>query len=256
MGSYHFTRVPLNSSRAIWFRLVRHAAPRPRTTAGAIYCLQSERSHCSSSFFAFSYSDSKNRLNISYTVARMRKRLRYCSTSPASTRDNAVSLWRRSRVCQRPCPQPAPLAHPGPVLGSGAKQATATIGQKVHLEYDRLKILFANSTMTRLTILLWIIYMFDYWSFTIAGSFLPTIIKRKGADLGLSLISTYRSYVYIYIFGKSHLGWSTVRLASSSTRSLFLSQIRPVLPPADIRCTQASQVSSSASCYIAAANLP
>ena len=90
----------------------------------------------------------------------------------------------------------------GLVLGSGTKQATATISQRIGLEFDRLKILFANSTMTRLTILLWIVYMFDYWSFTIAGSFLPTIIKRKGADLGLSLPSTYRSYIYIYVFGK------------------------------------------------------
>ncbi len=88
-----------------------------------------------------------------------------------------------------------------PVLGAGTKQAKAPMRQKLKVEYARLKTLFANFTMARLTILLWIIYMFDYWSFTIAGSYLPTIIKRKGSDLGLSLEDTYRSYVYIYLFG-------------------------------------------------------
>ena len=43
--------------------------------------------------------------------------------------------------------------------------------------------------------------MWDYWGFTIAGSFLPLILRRKGRELGLSLRETYRSYVYIYLFG-------------------------------------------------------
>lgn len=84
-----------------------------------------------------------------------------------------------------------------PVLGSGAKQATATLPFTFTREFHRLKMLLANSTMARVTILLWIIYMFDYWSFTTAGS----IIKRKGAHLGISLTLTYRSYVYFYICG-------------------------------------------------------
>lgn len=56
-----------------------------------------------------------------------------------------------------------------PMLGGGAKLLTTTWTQKIKLETDRFKILFANKQMARLTILVWLTYICDYWGFTVAG---------------------------------------------------------------------------------------
>lgn len=45
----------------------------------------------------------------------------------------------------------------------------------IKVELARYKILFSNPTMTRLTILVWITYMFDYWGFSIAGTYITVI---------------------------------------------------------------------------------
>lgn len=87
------------------------------------------------------------------------------------------------------------------VLGSGDKLNDLTLMQKAKLEFIRLKVLFSTPSMAWLTICVWIIYMWDFWGFTIAGYYLPTILRIKGTELGLSLEQTYRSYIYIYIFG-------------------------------------------------------
>lgn len=60
----------------------------------------------------------------------------------------------------------------GPTLGSGAKQLKSTWGEKLRLEGDRFKILFSSTQMTRLTLLVWLTYIFDYWGFTVAGKWL------------------------------------------------------------------------------------
>ena len=88
-----------------------------------------------------------------------------------------------------------------PILGSGISQANASAKEKISLEFSRFKYLFSTFTMARFTILVWIIYMFDYWGFTIAGGILPTILLRRNIQLGVSLTSTYRNYIFIYIFG-------------------------------------------------------
>ena len=56
-----------------------------------------------------------------------------------------------------------------PILGAGAKQVQSSLTEKIKLEYTRYKILFSTFTMARLTLLVWVIYMFDYWGFSIAG---------------------------------------------------------------------------------------
>ena len=56
-----------------------------------------------------------------------------------------------------------------PILGAGAKQVKSSLGEKVKLEFIRYKILFSSFTMARLTLLVWVIYIFDYWGFSIAG---------------------------------------------------------------------------------------
>jgi MFS family permease len=88
-----------------------------------------------------------------------------------------------------------------PALGSGLQQQDLALKEKLYLELYRFKVLFSTFTMARFTILVWITYMFDYWGFTIAGSFLPRILYEKGNDLGWTRNETYRNYIFIYIFG-------------------------------------------------------
>lgn len=57
----------------------------------------------------------------------------------------------------------------GPMLGGGDKQLKSTWVEKLKLEGDRFRILFSSVQMTRLTLLVWMTYIFDYWGFTVAG---------------------------------------------------------------------------------------
>ncbi|KAI8942714.1 hypothetical protein NX059_000762 [Plenodomus lindquistii] len=88
-----------------------------------------------------------------------------------------------------------------PMLGSGFKQLESTLVDKIRLEGERFKLLFSNYQMTRLTLLVWLTYICDYWGFTVAGSYLPQILALKNGALHLSLGYTYRSYIYIYMPG-------------------------------------------------------
>ncbi|KAK5018084.1 major facilitator superfamily domain-containing protein [Cryomyces antarcticus] len=87
------------------------------------------------------------------------------------------------------------------ILGGGAKQLQSSAWEKTKLEFARYKMLFANKQMTRLTLLVWATYIMDFWGFTVAGTYLPTILATKNGQLHLSLEFTYRSYVYIFLPG-------------------------------------------------------
>lgn len=87
------------------------------------------------------------------------------------------------------------------ILGAGSKQAQRSFWQKVKLELSRYKLLFANAAIARMTILVWITYIFDYWGFSVAGSFLPTILLAKNAEIHVSVGETYRNYIIIYLPG-------------------------------------------------------
>jgi hypothetical protein len=59
--------------------------------------------------------------------------------------------------------------------------------------------------------------------FTVVGAFLPAILRDKGTELGLSLDDTYRSYIYIYLFGipgvllgTTIYGWRRISMIVSS----------------------------------------
>lgn len=71
-----------------------------------------------------------------------------------------------------------------PILGAGSSPLQKTFGEKVKLEFARYKLLFVNPTLTRLTILIWITYMFDYWGFSIAGKcgmiVMPSMAHTEG----------------------------------------------------------------------------
>ncbi|KAF2673622.1 MFS general substrate transporter [Microthyrium microscopicum] len=84
------------------------------------------------------------------------------------------------------------------LLGSALKR---TWRQKGLFELERYKLLFSNWQVSRLTILIWLTYICDFWGFTVAGTYLPTILAKKGGQIDVSLRQTYRNYIYIYLPG-------------------------------------------------------
>ncbi|KAF2480307.1 major facilitator superfamily domain-containing protein [Neohortaea acidophila] len=110
------------------------------------------------------------------------------------------------------------------MLGGGVLQLKSTWKEKILLELDRFKMLFQservenastfndkafggvarywnNSRMARLTILVWLTYICDFFGFTLAGYYLPTVIAAKNADISVGLKESYRDYIYIYLPG-------------------------------------------------------
>ena len=65
-----------------------------------------------------------------------------------------------------------------PILGGGSKQMKTNFGQKVKKEIERYKILFATRALAMLTVLIWIVYMFDYWGFSIAGNLFSSQVSK------------------------------------------------------------------------------
>ncbi|PWI67708.1 hypothetical protein PCL_02629 [Purpureocillium lilacinum] len=66
---------------------------------------------------------------------------------------------------------------------------------------NRYKMLFDGFQMTRLTILVWLTYIFDFWGFTVAGFYLPRILALKNGAASASLKFTYAAYIYTYAPG-------------------------------------------------------
>lgn len=56
-----------------------------------------------------------------------------------------------------------------PIIDAGVEKVTSTWPEKIKKELLRCKILFSSFSLARLTILVWITYIFDYWGFSIAG---------------------------------------------------------------------------------------
>jgi hypothetical protein len=69
-------------------------------------------------------------------------------------------------------------------------------------ELRRLKGIFTNKLSALVFVLLAVAYMGDYWSFNLAGSFLPIILLRNNVDSGRGTVKdTYQQYVIIYTPG-------------------------------------------------------
>jgi MFS family permease len=69
-------------------------------------------------------------------------------------------------------------------------------------ELARLKAVFTNKLTAFTFVLLAIAYMGDYWSFNLAGNFLPLILLRNNVDNGRGSVSdTYEQYMIIYFPG-------------------------------------------------------
>lgn len=66
-------------------------------------------------------------------------------------------------------------------------------------ELRRLKGIFTNKLSCFIFVLLGIAYMGDYWSFNLAGSFLPIILLRYNVSDGRgTVVQTYQQYLIIY----------------------------------------------------------
>ncbi|KAJ9601934.1 hypothetical protein H2200_013493 [Cladophialophora chaetospira] len=88
---------------------------------------------------------------------------------------------------------------------SGPKSAAElnkNILKEFLFSFRHLKGLFASRLQIFIFVLLAIAYMGDYWSFNLAGSFLPIILLRNNVDSGTGTVTdTYRQYIYIYTPG-------------------------------------------------------
>ena len=69
------------------------------------------------------------------------------------------------------------------MLGMGKKQVKSSLSTKIKIELVRIKMLFENWTIARLTVLVWITYIFDYWGFSVAGMLL-TRVRLSKANCG------------------------------------------------------------------------
>jgi len=61
--------------------------------------------------------------------------------------------------------------------------------------------LFGNPRLARISTILFIVYICDFFAFSIAGFFLPLILQDKGGETNHTLRETYRSYIAIYAPG-------------------------------------------------------
>ncbi|CAI6333978.1 unnamed protein product [Periconia digitata] len=81
-------------------------------------------------------------------------------------------------------------------------ETTKHVGKGFVRELARLKGIFTNKLSCFTFVLLAIAYMGDYWSFNLAGSFLPLILLRNNVSEGRGTVQdTYQQYVIIYAPG-------------------------------------------------------
>ncbi|KAH6882648.1 sugar transporter-like protein [Alternaria rosae] len=87
----------------------------------------------------------------------------------------------------------------------GARSTKATTKKVIKgfgKELKRLKGIFTNKLTAFTFVLLALAYMGDYWSFNLAGTFLPLILLRNNVDEGRGTVSdTYEQYLIIYFPG-------------------------------------------------------
>ncbi|KAK8843945.1 hypothetical protein IAR55_006737 [Kwoniella newhampshirensis] len=89
-----------------------------------------------------------------------------------------------------------------PVKPLNTTQTTKRVLSAFVSGIKNLKGLFGNRLQLFIFCLLALAYMGDYWSFNLAGSFLPVVLLRNNVSSGSGTVTdTYRQYVYIYLPG-------------------------------------------------------
>ncbi|KAL6165184.1 hypothetical protein ACJQWK_08426 [Exserohilum turcicum] len=93
-------------------------------------------------------------------------------------------------------------AHVRTKTPQGTKATTKSVIQGFGKEMTRLKGIFNNKLSAYIFVLLALTYMGDYWSFNLAGSFLPIILYNNNVSDGRTSVSdTYEQYMIIYFPG-------------------------------------------------------
>lgn len=88
------------------------------------------------------------------------------------------------------------------VAQEGTAATTKRVVRGFGKEMHRLKGIFSNKLTCFTFVLLAIAYMGDYWSFNLAGAFLPIILLRNNVSSGRgSVAATYQQYIIIYTPG-------------------------------------------------------
>ncbi|KAF2705585.1 sugar transporter-like protein [Pleomassaria siparia CBS 279.74] len=83
----------------------------------------------------------------------------------------------------------------------GTGEMMKKVGKDFVHELNRVRGVFTNKLQCFTFVLLAIAYMGDYWSFNLAGAYLPIILLRNNVATGQTVTDTYRQYVYIYLPG-------------------------------------------------------
>ncbi|KAI0406288.1 major facilitator superfamily domain-containing protein [Xylaria palmicola] len=84
---------------------------------------------------------------------------------------------------------------------SGVRKLVSSWNGKAISAVNRYRVLFDGWQMARLTLLVWLTYILDFWGFTVAGAYLPQILAIKNGSAKASLRFTYASYIYTYAPG-------------------------------------------------------
>ena len=100
-----------------------------------------------------------------------------------------------------------------PLLGGCSPRYNTVVSRLPKLDLARYKQLFGNFNTSRLTILVWLAYIFDFMAFSVAGSFLPKILLIKNSSIHVSLAQTYVNYVIIYLPGVVGVGLGSLMYA-------------------------------------------
>lgn len=89
----------------------------------------------------------------------------------------------------------------GPPQALNTKQQAKLVLRRFIGQFKHLKGFFATKRMIWLSVTLWIAYMSLFWSFSIAGGYLPLILRNKGIQTSAGLDTTYRNYIIVYLPG-------------------------------------------------------
>lgn len=91
--------------------------------------------------------------------------------------------------------------HQSPIVKTEEPKAPLKERVKKAIAKSNISGLFETPAMIRLTVLTWIIYGFDAWGFSIAGAFMPLILRRKGLSMDIPIEVTFRNTLIIYSCG-------------------------------------------------------
>jgi Major Facilitator Superfamily len=90
---------------------------------------------------------------------------------------------------------------PGLKRKVAAKESARESCMAMIRNFANARFLFSTPTMARVTIILWLVFIADFWSFSMAGFFLPQILIDKGGAANIPLSETYKNFVAIYAPG-------------------------------------------------------